>query len=322
MPKFANFWAFFTLCLMLETGVALAVNPAGVATGCDSFMKGGQQGCFHDAGHGAGFFHTYEHMQVAGPHDEPRKVHILVPRNYEETSQRFPVIYFNDGQTTFFSDNEFSKTWDVAGVLSELYRRGAMQPAIVVAVFPLNRDREYTHAPVAGRGCCGLPAFAAFLAHDMKGFVDRNYRTLADSDHTTIIGSSHGGLAAFYLATHYSEQFGRAACLSSSFWVGITDPLSREPLAGSSLIEEVRGLLSSRTRRPRLWLDWGEVRSGGLHNSFIEAEAAARGREMVRILERDFQYSVGSELQYVSDPLGEHDESSWGRRLSAVLSGH
>ena len=36
-----------------------------------------------------------------------------------------------------------------------------------------------------------------------------------------ILGSSHGGLAAFYTATQYPEQFRCVAALSPSFWVGL-----------------------------------------------------------------------------------------------------
>ena len=44
------------------------------------------------------------------------------------------------------------------------------------------------------------------------------YRTLQDAEHTTILGSSLGGLLAFYAAVKYPETFGNAGVFSPSFW--------------------------------------------------------------------------------------------------------
>jgi enterochelin esterase-like enzyme len=44
-----------------------------------------------------------------------------------------------------------------------------------------------------------------------------------------IIGSSHGGLAAFHMALSHPTIFGIAICMSPSFWAGI------DSLIGSSL---------------------------------------------------------------------------------------
>lgn len=38
---------------------------------------------------------------------------------------------------------------------------------------------------------------------------------------TAIIGSSHGGLAAFYIAASYPEKFGIVGAMSSSFGAGL-----------------------------------------------------------------------------------------------------
>ena len=83
------------------------------------FTLGGQPGFRHDEGHEYGFFHTYDGL-VACAGDTARKVHILLPRDYETSGRSYPVLYMNDGHTAFFTDNPIGKTWDVAGVLSEL----------------------------------------------------------------------------------------------------------------------------------------------------------------------------------------------------------
>ncbi|MEB3293718.1 MAG: alpha/beta hydrolase-fold protein [Synechococcales bacterium] len=287
------------------------------------FTKGGQTAWFHDHGHGAGFFHTYDELKVGGWQDEPRKVHVFLPRDYESSQQRYPVIYMNDGQTAFFPGGAAYKSWQMAEALSHLYHDRTIRPVIVVAIHPLNRDREYTHAPVLDHACCGLPDYAHYVAHPVKNFIDQHYRTIADPHHTMIMGSSHGGLTAFYIGTHYADRIGLVAALSSSFWVGLDSrpmglPFVRS-LSQSELMQSVRKTLQNSEKRLKIYLDWGLVRSGGWHNGFIEERATVRGREMQKILINEWGYKIGEDLFVVEDPKGDHTEETWARRLPNIL---
>lgn len=142
-----------------------------------------------------------------------------------------------------------------------------------------------------------------------------------------IAGSSHGGLAAFYTANRRPDAFGYAGALSPSFWVGVDDAerfpsiqsLPDRLLKNSQLLEAVRGTLAAAIRRPKLYLDWGLVRTGGLHNESIEERATARGREMVKLLLQEYAYQIDHDLIVYEDPEGEHDEQSWARRMPRLL---
>lgn len=293
------------------------------------FTKGGQTAWFHDQGHSGGFFHTYDRFQVGGAQDTPRKVHVFLPRDYETSQQRYPVIYMNDGDTAFFPGGAVNKSWRMADLLSDLYRTRQITPVIVVAICPLVRDREYTHAQVWDRPSGGLSQYAAYVANSVKGFIDTHYRTLAEAEHTLILGSSHGGLAAFYLATHYPHRFRLVGALSSSFWVGLDSSLSGKhsfpqlpflhSLRSSELINSARSTLQNSQERLTIYLDWGLVREGGFHNSFIEDRATVRGREMKELLINEFGYRLNDTLFVVEDPQGDHTEESWSRRMPQVL---
>jgi enterochelin esterase-like enzyme len=297
------------------------VDRAAQVGAAQPFEKGGQRAWFHDEGNPSGFFHTYDAFQVAGPNDVPRKVHIYVPRDYETSGRSYPVVYMNDGDTAFFPGGLANKSWRVASALDGLYAAGAIEPVIVVAVAPLVRDREYTHEPwLFGRECCGLDGYVGYLADSVKGWVDGNYRTRPGPESTAIVGSSHGGLAAFYIANARPDRFGKAGCLSSSFWAGL-DPgflFGGEPLRDSLLLQRTNATLADRARRPRLWVDWGLVRSGGEHNSLVESMATNRGREMVSLLQTTYGYGP-DELASREDPQGGHDEDSWARRFPDVM---
>lgn len=298
----------------------VGVDQAAQVGAAVPFQKGGQSAWFHDEGNPSGFFHTYDAFRVGGPGDQPRKVHVYVPRDYETSGQRYPVVYMNDGDTAFFPGGLAGKTWATAAALDGLYAEGAIEPVIVVAIAPLVRDREYTHEPwLFGRECCGLEGYVGYLAGPVKGWVDANYRTRPGPESTAIVGSSHGGLAAFYTATTRPDRFGKAGCLSSSFWVGL-DPgflFGGGPLRDSLLVQRAAPTLDGPSR-PRLWLDWGLVRTGGEQNALVEAMATDRSREMAALLRQEYGYEP-DELATLEDPNGAHDEDSWRRRLPDVL---
>lgn len=298
--------------------------PRSIARGATvPFELAGQRAWFHDEGHEAGVFHTYDAL-VACAGAAPRKVHVFLPRDYETSGRRYPVVYAQDGQTAFFTDNPIGKTWDYAGVISELRRCGEIEDVIVVAPHPIDRDREYTHTSwLPGRACCGVPEYTTYLSECLRSFVERNYRVEAGPSRTAIVGSSHGGLSAFWIAMARPDVFGAAGALSPSFWAGLDDRLdgtsSDTPLRESALLAHALPTLRDHARRPRLWIDWGLVREGGLHNSVIEQLATERGREMATLLVREHGYVLASDLRAYEDPDGGHDEDSWRERLPELL---
>ncbi|MEC4806404.1 MAG: alpha/beta hydrolase-fold protein [Jaaginema sp. PMC 1079.18] len=282
------------------------------------FAKGGQWAWFHDENHPGGYFHTYDALRLQD--SSPRKVHVFLPREYEQERDRYPVVYMNDGHTAFFPGGIAHLSWDTATTLSQLYAAQAIQKLIVVAIHPLNRDWEYTHVPILSGSGGGLGTYSHYLAHFLKPFIDEHYRTQSQASQTTILGSSHGGLAAFYTACQYPQQFGNAGALSPSFWVEL-DASARlfDSLESSKLLKLTAPTLENKQIRPLFWLDWGRIRSGGFHNWFIERHAAKRTREMAHLLQQEYDYTLGKELFVYEDFNGEHTEISWAKRLPFVL---
>lgn len=285
---------------------------------------GGQLAWVHDDGFTSGFFHTFDQLGVGGPGDVPRKVHVFLPPDYETTCARYPVVYMNDGDTTFWPGGIGNKSWNVAQSLESLYSTGAVPHLLIVAIVPLQREIEYTHTFWAeGHDCCGAAGYADYVADKIKPFVDAHYRTEPAREHTAIVGSSHGGLVSFLAAGLRPDAFGMAGCLSPSFWAGLDGiqggQLPGGPLEGSLLLDLTQQTLSDPSLRPRLWIDWGLVRTGGFHNAVIEAAATARGIEMVSLLQASHGYVEGATLHHVEDPAGEHDEDSWAGRFPEVM---
>ena len=113
--------------------------------------------------------------------------------------------------------------------------------------------------------------------------------------------------------------FGNVVAMSSSFWVGIDfGPASLGDLRRSELWRRTSSTYGG-PNRPKVYLDWGLVRTGGAHNSLIEDRATVRGREMASLLASSYGYVKDKELFTVEDPQGEHEELSWKRRLGNAL---
>jgi pimeloyl-ACP methyl ester carboxylesterase len=277
------------------------------------FNLGGQKAYYHDEGDESGYFHTYDALQIDPRSDPPRKVHIFLPRSYDDNN-RYPVLYMNDGNTAFWANGLSPYSWEVPTAIEQQQ----IQPIIVVAIHPLNRNDEYLHvkefsSPFKKEGG-GLADYASYMVR-LKSFVDRNYNTISDRNSTTIVGSSHGGLAAFYTGCVHGDRFGNIAALSPSFWVGGIFTLDTSPL----MMTVSKYLRQDNQCRPHFWIDWGMKRSDGFHNFIIEQQAARWGRKMVELLERDYEYVLGKDLFGYEDKIGGHDERAWADRLGLIL---
>jgi hypothetical protein len=303
-----------------DAGVSCTRRDTDAAPRAASFQArlAGQDAWIHDERFSAGYFHTFDAIAIR-PSDPPRKMHVFLPRSYTTECKTYPVVYFNDGDTTFFRGGAANKTWDVAEALRQGYAARVFGEVIVVAVHPIEREREYTHTSwLQGRACCGLPDYTRWLAETLKPFIDGAYRTKTGAQDTVLVGSSHGGLASFWGATTRPTVFGKAIAMSPSFWAGVDSLTSPGASLSSSALMQAAG--PGLAQRPRLYLDWGLVRTGGTHNSIIEDRATVRGREMNQLLTGTYGYLRGTHLQVVEDPAGEHDELSWARRIGAALT--
>ncbi len=300
-------------------------------------IVGNNKAWFHDENFSSGVFHTYDHFKIPGSPYPERKLQVFLPRDFDkantgnqdpaDSSARYPVLYMNDGHAVFFKGGLGNQSWNLANTLGRLYAQGIMDKLIVVAVFPVNRNREYTHVQWhAPEDCCELEGYADCMANYIKPFIDRHYPVRNAPGENVIAGASHGGLAAFFIAGRYPEQFGACCAMSPSFWVGLDDaddfPVVKaridNTLRDSQLISFLQNGLQSRVR-PQIYLDWGLVRQGGPHNLFIEERTTSRGREMAGLLQHEFGYHIGQELLFYEDPEGEHQEDSWGNRIPWAL---
>lgn len=232
---------------------------------------------------------------------EPRRVYLYLPTMYDaEPDRRFPVLYMFDGHNVFFDeDATYGKSWGLGDYLD------LFDVPVIVAAVECNQgehnerlieyspyrfdDDHYGH--FEGRGKSTLE----WYIRRFKPFIDRNFRTLPDREHTFIAGSSMGGLMSLYALLNYNQVFSRAAALSPSLWVA---PEKLTALVG-------RAKLSPGTV---LYMDYGSREMGnhdGMRKGFAEFSA--------KLLTR------GIHLTMRIVPNGDHSEASWERQLPFMM---
>ncbi|MBA2293181.1 MAG: alpha/beta hydrolase, partial [Gemmatimonadales bacterium] len=197
---------------------------------------------------------------------------------------------FQDGQNLFDPARSFAGHWSLLETLA--LQTGDFAP-ILVGVPNLGPDRLREYSPfddvVHGEG--DGDEYLAFLRGVVKPLIDANFCTRPERGFTTIAGSSMGGLFSLYALIAGAGTFGSAWVLSPALWYAdgaIYDWLAHQP-----------GPVG------RLWLDVGVEEGIG------EVHDVQRMRDL--LVARGWE--EGNQLRYLEDPLGDHDEASWGRRI-------
>jgi len=134
-------------------------------------------------------------------------LYVNIPRDYQDTSKAFPVIYLLDGQWDFPLLN---------AIFGEQYYDGFVPGAIVVGIawggkdpnYDFLRARDLTpsatkQAPIAGNA----PKFLEFIKKELIPFIATRYRTKKDD--RTLMGSSLGGLFTLYALFQETALFNR-----------------------------------------------------------------------------------------------------------------
>ncbi|MCC8163216.1 MAG: alpha/beta hydrolase [Lachnospiraceae bacterium] len=232
--------------------------------------------------------------------DEPRRIYLYLPDDYEERTRRYPVLYMFDGHNVFFDeDATYGKSW---GMKEYLDAQAAQ--LIVVAV-------ECTHDPDNGRlseyspYSFVSPNFGAvegrgaetmeWMVHELKPWVDENLRTMPGREHTMIAGSSMGGLMSLYAVAAYNDVYSRAAALSPSIWVGDG--------ALNALLEEAHF-----RKNTYIYMDYGS-------REMDRAGEMARGFARTASILTEKQVYVTSRIV----PKGTHCEASWEKQIPIFM---
>lgn len=233
--------------------------------------------------------------------DYIRRAYIYLPESYrKDPDARYPVMYMFDGHNVFFdADATYGKSWGM-----NQYLRSSKKQMIVVAVecnhqgnkrlveySPFSYTNDYM-GTIKGKG----RVYMNWLVNTLKPYIDENYRTLPDREHTGICGSSMGGLMALYAACAYNEVFGKAACLSPSLWV------DQEKVADMIAHSDI-------DRNTVLYMDYGEKELAN-HSANMDALVLAVHLLLTKKVNLTFRIAPG----------GDHSEASWEKQIPIFMN--
>jgi predicted alpha/beta superfamily hydrolase len=210
------------------------------------------------------------------------RLRVQVPPGYDEnTLAHYPVVYMQDGQNLFFPEEAFQgQEWSVDETSDTLRAMRAVEDIIIVGVYSDDRMREYTRP--------GYEAYARSLVEEIVPEEQRLLRGGGHRRYRSVLGSSLGGVVAFYTAWEHADVFGSAICMSSTF--SFKD----------NLIDRV---LSEPARDVAFYLD-----SGWPGDNYEVTMAMATA-----LISRGWRY--GQNLLHLSFPHATHNENAWGLRL-------
>lgn len=227
-----------------------------------------------------------------------RKVWIYLPEGYETSKKRYPVIYMHDGQNLFDELTGTFGEWGVDECLDTLSPQLNFS-AIIVGIDNGGKDRLSEYSPydfkvkpdevnvwdVKGTGSQYLES----LVYDLKPFVDKHYRTISNSKHTAICGSSMGGLISLYGIMRYPGVFGSAGVFSPAFWTNVND-----------LEKEIKG--NTTGWNGNVYMIAGELEGKKYTDNMHAIADLLRSQQKSNITDKVI-------------PFGQHNEAFWRSQL-------
>jgi pimeloyl-ACP methyl ester carboxylesterase len=149
-------------------------------------------------------------LQNAGGENPTRRVTIYLPPDYDNTTNRYPVIYYLHGFT--WSDSLQIARDHFNELLDKAIATGKIRPVIVVMPnqHTLYKGSWYTNSTLTGN-------WADFTAKDLVKFIDGKYRTIAANESRGITGHSMGGYGAIKIGMQFPDVFLSVYALSPGF---------------------------------------------------------------------------------------------------------
>jgi predicted alpha/beta superfamily hydrolase len=265
----------------------------------------------------------------------PMTVWVWLPPGYDQAKgKRFPVLYMHDGQNLFDKElTKYGQEWGVDEAIPRMVRQDDLRSWIVVGIqspkqrymtlfpqkiFPLLSeamkqkvlalDSNGAKTPFAG------DAYLKFLTGVVKPRIDREFRTLKRPEDTAVMGSSMGGLMAFYAMAEYPEVFGQAACVSMH--LALADPTIKgdDHAAQAKLAADAfrRYLATSRMRpgRNHLYIDHG--------TATLDGSYAPYSAEVIPMFQQ-LGWN-GPSFMFRTFAGAEHNETAWQQRVDIPLA--
>ena len=166
-----------------------------------------------------------ENLSVQFYDGKKRLIRILLPNDYKNTKERFPVLYMFDGQNLFNPEDSYTGvTWEVKEALETLIEKGQAEPMIIVGIDHAQARRlqeygpfkmEYEGKTIQGEG----RKFSDFFVNELIPKLESLYPIETVGEKRFLAGSSMGGLITVFTSLMYSTTFAKLGVFSLCSWI-------------------------------------------------------------------------------------------------------
>ncbi|MCS7003296.1 MAG: esterase family protein, partial [Dehalococcoidia bacterium] len=220
---------------------------------------------------------------------------IYLPPGYEESDQRYPVLYALHGAAGYYAE---WVDFGVDRVADSLFSNSLVPPFIIV--FPQGDQSYWFNHPQGG------DAWADYVTDEVVPLIDRTYRTIPRRPARAIGGLSMGAVGALQIALRRPDLFAIVGAHSPSFRTTADSELFwyfRDAGHYAQYDPFALARMTDSARRLRIWIDIGDRdpwrgRAYEFHRLLLDRQAPHR-------------WSVGS---------GIHEGSYWASRMEEYLS--
>lgn len=243
------------------------------------------------------------------PAGKNRPLHIYLPDDYEETTERYPVMYFFDGHNLFYDkDATYGKSWGLKTFL-DTWGKSMIIVGMECGHEGEERLSEYLPYP-AESGYFGKfqpmgEETFQWIVHEVKPMIDNEYRTYPFRECTGIAGSSMGGLMAVYGAVRYNTWFSKAACISSAIGICMR-----------SLMRDMNETYMSADTR--VYLSWGTREAKGVKDIWSEDKNSYTCRNNRAVANK--VWACGAQAKLCCQIGGGHGEADWEKLVPDFMN--
>jgi predicted alpha/beta superfamily hydrolase len=144
--------------------------------------------------------------------DEERTLQISLPDEYQNSREKYPVIYLLDGES------QFAHT---VGAVRFLGKVNQMPQAIIVGIPNTNRNRDLSPPTSKAQDLKTLPGgggagkFLSFLIDELRPSINRDYRT---QPYNILFGHSGAGLFVIHTFLNRPDAFSTYIASSPALW--------------------------------------------------------------------------------------------------------
>ena len=166
-----------------------------------------------------------------------KNVYIWTPEDYDEKSEdKYSVIYMFDGQSVLATgkdrgmDNDvlcWNVSENVEGMMAATDNKAILvcidngspyrSDELVPDIGQINMEEDGPNVKEEDISLKRGSAFADFICDTIMPYVNQNYNVYTDAKHTSLAGSSLGGLETFYTVLSHPDKFGTGGIMSATF---------------------------------------------------------------------------------------------------------